>query len=408
LKKNSRIGKGRAQSFFPFGAAIFLSKRRSAIMKRRLIKFNLGIIALMFISALFVAAQTAPRTQPTPTPAPKVEDEGEVIRVNSRLVIVPVSVTDAGGQPVTNLTKDDFLVSEEKRPQTVEQVSNAEKVPLEIALLFDVSASTDAMFRFQQETAAQFLRDVMRPDDRATIFTVGASPVMIQASASSEKSAESIRAIQPTKQFTAFYDTVAAAADYLQKAPQGRRKVIVVISDGEDTNSVRIASAIQDGYRSLGKKIDSLDSKSLYQFTVTKRNEATLREQNRVLQSLQNADTVFYSINPAGSSYQLNKISQIGQANMQKFADETGGAAYLPKFQPVDTKDQYQNTANMRQNQETLTRIFRQLANELQAQYLVQYYSEADYPQNRYVNLDVRLKNPQNYRLRARQGYFVK
>ena len=371
-------------------------------MKRGLIKFNFGIIALIFICAFFVSAQT-----PTPTPA-KVEDEGEVIRVNSRLVIVPVSVTDASGQPVVNLTKDDFLVSEENRPQTVEQVSNAEKVPLEIALLFDVSASTDAMFKFEQETAAQFLRDVMRPDDRATIFTIGAAPRVIQASATAEVSAESIKTIQPTKQFTAFYDTVTAAAEHLRKAPQGRRKVVVVISDGEDTNSVGIARAIQDGYRSLGKKIDTLDSKSLYQFTVNKRNEATAREQNRVLQSLQNADTVFYSINPAGSSYQLNKISQVGQANLQKFADETGGAAYLPKFQPIDLKDQYQNATNTRLNQETLTKIFRQLANELQAQYLVQYYSEAEYPQNRYVNLNVRLRNPQNHRLRARQGYYVK
>lgn len=362
------------------------------------------LFALILAFTISVFAQTQPQTQPTPPPA----DDNDVIRVESRLIVVPVSVTDAGGKPVTGLKKEDFFVREENRAQEIAEISDAEKVPLEIALLFDVSASTDAMFQFQQETAIQFLRDVMRTDDRATIFTVGAGPILVQPRDTAEKSAVSIKTIQPTKQFTAFYDTISAAADYLQKTPQGRRKVIIVISDGEDTNSSRVARAIQDGYKSLGKKFDTMDSKSLYQFTITKRNEAVQREQSRVLQVLQNADTVFYSINPAGSSYQLNKISQIGQATMQKFADETGGAAYLPKFLPIDLKDQYQNSSNTKANQETLTKIFQQLANELQAQYLVQYYSESDFPDGRYVKLDVGLRNPQKHKIRARQGYFVK
>jgi Ca-activated chloride channel family protein len=370
-------------------------------MKLEHLRISFGILGLILFLAWAVFAQT-PQTTPPP-----VEDD-DVIRVESRLVIVPVSVTDSSGQPVQNLKKEDFIVSEENKRQEIAQISDAEKVPLEIALLFDVSASTDAMFKFEQETAAQFLRDVMRPDDRATIFTIGGRPIMVQGRDTAEKSAYAIKMIQPTKQFTAFYDTVADAANYLRTAPQGRRKVLVVISDGEDTNSVRIAKAIQDGYKSLGKKIDTLDTKSLQQFTVARRNDAAIREQGRVLQSLQNADTVFYSINPAGSSYQLNKISMFGQSNLQRFADETGGAAFLPKFQPTDLKDAYQNSSNTRQNQETLTKIFRQLANELQAQYLVQYYSESDFPNNKYVKLDVGLRNPQNYRLRARRGYFVK
>ncbi len=136
-------------------------------------------------------------------------------------------------------------------------------------------------------------------------------------------------------------------------------------------------------------------------------DDAKIDEQNKVLKSLQNADTVFYSINPAGSSYTLNKISQFGQSNMQRFADETGGTAFLPKFQPIDTKDQLQNDGNMRKNTEVLEKIFQQLANELQAQYLVQYYSDTEFPNNKYVNLDVSLQNPGNLKLRARQGYFV-
>lgn len=365
------------------------------------------IFAFIFIAA-FASTLSALAQTPVPTP-PVVEDDGEVIKIDSRLVVVPVSVLDANGQPVNGLKEQDFRVSEDNKVQEVAQVADAEKVPLEIALLFDVSASTDSMFQFQQETAAQFLKDVMRPDDRATIFSVGEGPRLIQARDVADKSAIAIKSIQPTKSFTAFYDSVAVAADYLQKnAPSGRRKVIVVISDGEDTNSDRIRKAVQNGYDRLGEKINTLDSKSLYQLTVANRNEASIREQNYVLKSLQNADTVFYSINPAGSSYQLNKISMFGQSNMQRFADETGGTAFLPKFQPIDLKDQMQNSSNTKRNQETLTAIFRQLANELQAQYLVQYYSDADFPANKYVKLDVGLTAPQKLRVRARRGYFVK
>ncbi len=363
-----------------------------------------GIFAILLAFTLSVIAQTT-----NPTPPPKIEDDGDIIKVESRLVVVPVSVLDLTGQPVLGLKTQDFKILEENKPQEIAQVSDAEKVPLEITLLFDVSASTDAMFQFEQETAAKFLQEVMRPEDRATIFTIGANPALIQGRDSAANSAIAIKSIQPTKSFTAFYDSVFTAADYLQKsAPQGRRKVIVVISDGEDTNSERIRNSIQNSYKSLGRKIDTIDSKGLYQLTVKSRNEASLREQNRVLQTLQNADSVFYSINPGGNSYQLNQGSLFGQSNLQKFADETGGTAFLPKLLPTNLKDQSQNSQNFKKNAEMLVTIFRQLANELRAQYLVQYYSESDFPNNKYVKLNVGLTNAQKFRVRARQGYFVK
>ena len=364
---------------------------------------------IFLIISIFAFTNFAQTSQPKATPTPKTnnqaDDDGEIIKVESRLVVVPVTVLNASGQPVLGLKAQDFRVLEENKAQEIAQVSDAEKVPLEIALLFDISASTDAMFEFEQNTAAQFLKSVMRPEDRATIFTVGEKPVLVQARDTAEKSAIAVKTINPTKQFTAFYDTVRAAADYLQKnAGQGRRKVILVISDGEDTNSEGIRRGFASLYNSLGKDINKLTTKMLEE----KRNEIKGREQAKVVKALQNADAVFYSINPAGSSYQLNKISIFGQSNLDKFANETGGSAFLPKFLATDTKDQMQNSSNMKRNEEVLRQIFQQLANELQAQYLVQYYSESDFPANRYVKLNVGLQNQQNFKVRARQGYFVK
>ncbi|MEZ5424785.1 MAG: VWA domain-containing protein [Pyrinomonadaceae bacterium] len=373
-------------------------------LQRLIVIFPLFV--LTFCAATSVIAQD---TEPTPPPLNIIEDSGEVVKIESRLVMVPVSVTDANGQPVTGLTEKDFRISENNKMQEITQVGDAEKVPLEIAILFDISGTTNPMFDFQQETAAKFLREVMRPEDRATIFTIGEDTVLVQARDTAERSAISIKTIRPTKQYTAFYDTVRAAADYLNNnTPSGRRKVVVVISDGEDTNSDGVRRGFQSVYASLGQEINTITTSKLKNLLDNKRTEIRIKEQAKVLKSLQNADTVFYSINPAGSSYRLNKISVFGQNNMEKFADETGGTAFLPKFLPIDVKDNYQKESNIRRNTETLEKIFSQLANELRAQYLVQYYSNNDFPENKYVDLNVALKTPNSYRLRARQGYYVK
>lgn len=366
-------------------------------MRRTAFSLVLAVFAVCGLS-MAAAAQT---------PRPTANPDDEVIRVESRLVVVPVSVTDQNGQPVAGMTAQDFNVSEENRPQKIESVSGADKVPLEIVLLFDVSASTDAMFQFQLDTAAKFLREVMRPEDRATVFTIGGKPILIQSRSNAEQTATAIKMIAPTKGFTAFYDAVAAAADYLKKnAPETSRRVILVISDGEDTNSEHVARAIQDGYRKVN--LNTIDSKSLYQLTVANRNKASLAERLRVLKMLQDSDTVFYSINPAGSSYQLNKMSVFGQENLQKFADDTGGAAFLPRFRQTNIKNSHENTANNRQNLEMLDRIFTQLAAELRSQYLIQYYSESEFPTNKYVKLSVTTPTRVGARIRARQGYYVK
>ena len=363
------------------------------------------IIQFLLVFGLVAAACCSAIAQ-TASPTPPIKEEDQVIKVDSRLVVVPVSVVDPNGESVLGLKADSFQIKEENRPQTIDSVGNAENVPLEIALLFDVSASSDAMFKFQQETAAKFLQDVLRSEDRATIFTIGQRSTLVQARDTAERSILAIKSITPTKEQTAFYDSVRIAANYLEKnSPEGRRKVIVIISDGEDTNSDGVLRAIWDAERKIA---DTVQGQQLREIRVRARDTAKVVEQIKVLKALQDADSVLYAINPGGNSIQLNSMAVFGQENMQKFADETGGTAFLPKFQPVETKDSMQNSVNIRKNTEMLERIFRQLANELRAQYLVQYYSESEFPHNKYVKLDVGLQTPGNLRIRARRGYYVK
>ena len=216
-------------------------------------------------------------------------------------------------------------------------------------------------------------------------------------------------AISPQKGATAFFDSIRTAADFLKiNSPKGRRRVIVVISDGEDNFSEGVQRAERNAERNIVDNKPDPEYKKLQSIVMQAQQAAKFSERKRVLKALQDADAVHYSINPGGSSYLLNKMSVFGQENMQAFSEETGGTAFLPKFQPIDTKDQMQNSVNVRKNTELLERIFKQLANELRAQYLVQYYSESEFPLNKYVKLDVGLQTPGNLRVRARQGYYVK
>src|SRR6185295_15109172 len=129
--------------------------------------------------------------------------------------------------------------------QEISGIGDPEQVPLAIALLFDVSSSTSqkGFFASQQNAAATFLKLVMKPVDRAAIFTITDKATMIQPLASAETSAAKMLTIPAatTPVPTAFYDTVTAAARYLtDSAPSNFRRVIVVLSDGDDNFSEQI------------------------------------------------------------------------------------------------------------------------------------------------------------------------
>jgi Ca-activated chloride channel family protein len=358
-----------------------------------------SFIALLFIFTGSLVAQTA-------TPTPPISEEDQVVKVESRLVVVPVSVTNAAGDPVLGLKASDFRISEENQSQTIDSVGNAESVPLEIALLIDVSGSVNPLFEFEKKAAAQFLKTVMKPEDRATIFLIGDKPSAVLQSENATLAAERLQSIVPSGKFTAFYDTTAAAARYLrQNAPVKSLRVIVALTDGEDNWSDLVRDAEKSTYRDID--VSALTAEKRNQLAATT-DSAHKGAQTKISRELQDADTVFYVINPGGTSIKLNKISMRAQTGMEKFANETGGTFFLPAFLPTTTKDPLQNASNMKKNEATLDLIFKQLANDLRAQYLIQYYSESDFPVNKFVKLSVDLQNQPNHRVRARQGYYVK
>src|SRR5438552_2533485 len=119
----------------------------------------------------------APRYKPKPTPTP----EYEIVRVSSNLVMAPVSVTDAKGQPVLGLKSGDFRIEEDGRAQEIVQIGDPEQVPLDIALLIDVSGSVSERFAFEEQAATRFLKQVSRSVDWATVFAIDGYRRLAQA-----------------------------------------------------------------------------------------------------------------------------------------------------------------------------------------------------------------------------------
>lgn len=323
-------------------------------------------------------ASTAPA--PSPTPKPADDDEYEVFRISSNLVVVPVSVTDAVGQPVLGLKADEFRLQEEGREQQIAQIGNPEEVPLEIALLIDVSGSINSSFEFEKEAAARFLKQVLKPADRATIFVIDRTPLLRQISANADVAARGLLNLQPAtdKGPTAFFDTVVDAARYLgEKTPPRHRRVVLAITDGADNFSEKIKKAIGET-RQEQEAVSPETKRKLY--------DRALREVQR---EVQRADAVFYSINPSGNTMHLNVMTRRGQDGMQQLADATGGSAFVPGA-----------VAN-------LDGVFSRIAAELRAQYLLQYYSGNESAKGKFLHIKVTVPSHPELRIRAREGYYV-
>ena len=357
----------------------------------------LGVLALFFCAPAAVAQSLkdlpppppVPKPKPTPTPRPPADADFDVIRVNSNLVMVPVSVVDASGQPMHGLQLGDFRIEEQGRPQEIAELGNPDQVPLDIAILFDISSSVSekGFFQFQQKAAASFLKQVLKPVDRAAIFTIADQPLLVEPLASAETAAAKFLTIPAATAPvpTAFYDTVSEAAKYLAaNSAEHHRRVILVISDGDDnfSNIVKDLTVAERRASENGEVTRAAARQNLQE----RRRRAVLE----VEKAVQQADAAFYSINPGGQSVRLNEISMRAQTAMQSIAEATGGSAYVPD----SDKD--------------LERVFSEVAAELRGQYLLQYYSNSQSPGGQFRTIKVALPSHPEVRVRARQGYYPK
>jgi Ca-activated chloride channel homolog len=280
--------------------------------------------------------------------AEEVGDE-EVVRVSTNLVPVPASVVDARGHAVTDLKAEDFELRVDGQLKPVGEISRSE-TPVSIALLFDNSSSLNEAREFEKKAAVRFLRSVVRSRDRAAVYSISTTPELAQPLTNDVGAlVRTVQSFGKPRGATALFDTVAAAADYLQ--PQKMRRILVIVSDGGDT-------------------VSDIDF-----------DEALAR----VLAD----DCQVYSVQ-TGNSENVNLHDLAGERRLQEFAAQTGGAVYVPH------------------NNAELSEAFSQIAADLSQQYVISYYPSTSDPRDgRFRTVTLTVKTRPGLRVRTRKGYYA-
>jgi VWFA-related protein len=206
---------------------------------------------------------TTTRPRPEPVETPQEVDEDEVVRVESDLVTLNVSVIDrASGRGLHDLTAGDFHVYEDNVEQQIEHFETAE-APFDLLLLLDLSGSTARVTETIRAAARRFVA-VTRPQDRVGVIAF-AGDVAVVSPLTSDRAQlrSSLDRLAPPKGDTRLHDSLAYALDYMTRgADPSRRRAVIVMSDGLDStlpNVTGTGSAVSyDEIRSRVQEFDGV------------------------------------------------------------------------------------------------------------------------------------------------------
>jgi Ca-activated chloride channel family protein len=188
--------------------------------------------------------------QPRPKPSAPEENKPKAnIRVDTNMVLVPVTVSNPYNQPVTGLEKEHFKIFDDKVEQTITQFSMDDE-PVAVGLVFDVSGSMGNKLRESRQAAAEFFKTANREDE---FFLVEFSdqPKLVSPLGSSVEEIQNQLVFSPSKGRTALLDAVFLAMHEMKKS-QKNRKALLIISDGGDNASRYTESEV----RSLVRESD--------------------------------------------------------------------------------------------------------------------------------------------------------
>jgi Ca-activated chloride channel family protein len=222
-------------------------------------RMRVGMLGLgLSVGAVMCAQQPAPSQQP----APVVRHNPEIptITVESRLVNVALNVVDETGAPVGGLTVDDFQLAEDGKPLKIAHFERESSTPLKIVMAFDASGSVLIDEKLEEAAAKSFIRSILRQQDRMDLMGFSDSVDELVAFTNDPRRVESgIGRIQ-LGSATALYDAIYLASERLAQTPsaQGERRVVVLITDGENTTHHGSYEAAMEEAERAGAMVYSL------------------------------------------------------------------------------------------------------------------------------------------------------
>jgi len=288
---------------------------------------------------------------PAKNPASSAQEPNSTIAVNVKLVNVFVTVTDEHGAPVAGLTKDNFELEEDGKPQTIAVFDKESALPLSIVMDVDTSLSTRKDLSLELNSARRFAHAILRPVDAMSVCEF------------SEVVSELVRFTSDLKQIdraidrprlgaaTALYDAVYLGAQSLES--REGRKVMVVITDGGDTVS----------------RVDYKEA----------------------LRAAQEAEAIVYSIIVVPIEASAGRDIG-GEHALIQLSEDTGGKYFYATTVPQ------------------LDDAFHKISDELRTQYLLAYYPSQRLSESDFRRIQVKLKgvsSDSTYSAHNRTGYYT-
>lgn len=324
----------------------------------------------------------SPRTTEPQQPSPEdedttLQDDSDVVRVETDLTNILFTAVDKQKRFITNLRQEDIRVLEDGQPQEVFTFSRQTDLPLSLAIVIDTSASEERTLPIEKAAAASFVDAVLRPekDEVAVVSFTGDATLeqgLTSNVASVRRAINRVEFVPPagyigggqvagtppisgTNQSlagsTAIWDAIwVTSEEVLTQTSDKTRRAIILLTDGVDSSSQ--------------KKLDQAVDRAI------------------------KADAVIYSIG-IGDEY----FGGINEGSLKKVSERTGGRAFFPR------------------DEQDLRAAFAQIQEELRSQYLVAYSPTNKNRDGSYRKVQIEVVNPQtrkNLRLTYRQGYFAK
>src|SRR6267378_5524369 len=270
------------------------------------------------------------------------------IRVNVNLVNVLVSVLDEHNRPAPDLPRESFQLLEEGVEQKIDVFESETKLPLDLVLMVDASLSAHKEIAFEEEAAAHFIRQILRPDDRLAVYAVDEDVHQLAGFSDNIPTLEAAVHRIPNGAGTSIYDAIELASRSLERRGEDRRRVMILVTDAGETTSRLDFDAARKGAVRSGSLL----------YTIV--------------------------IRPVKNESGRNTA---GEHALETITDTMGGAMFFP-----DSASE-------------LDGIFNRINRELRTQYRLGYYPTPRGAANTYREIEVKVSG--KYQVRHRKSYLT-
>ncbi len=358
---------------------------------------------------------TYSRPRPSTQQPESREESGPVIRVDVNLVNFVFSVRKTGsGELVPNLTKDDFTVLEEGKPQTIANFTHETNLPLELGMLVDVSRSQANLIETERQAGSSFFSSVIRPKDEAFLLAFGKDTVLIQEFTGSvpklQSGLDSLKAdAMPGNgsgrgggsngggypggggRTSGGIGWPGGGMGWPGGGGQGRRGGGRP-QGGQQQRGNGKGTLMFDGiYLACNDEIGRKQGRKALILITDGEDRGSYYSRAQAIESAQRADAIIYSIyyvDPKVYQRRNNSEEMRGPDDLRKISEETGGRVFKVG------KDH------------TLEDVFTEIQAEMRSQYTLAYKSTDPERNGEFRSVEIRTKNAA-YEVQSRKGYYA-